>query len=236
MKLNMTEMKTAGIQSIEFLVQGLVFDLSDKGAIFEIQEVGSNYGFTNWNATVTNVNSLAYLNTKFGPGAQIKAEVNTGENGYSYMKITGVKDAHTAAQLESRKEGNKQVVTALGWPDADEPSIPAVSNTTAQTLPDQSRQVVASPQAIISNKYDLEGVIVERSYNLMKAFRTDPRGVEIAEWLGEDLFKKEFCTTMRSLMIAVFDKERQYNPTEMAEPSDDELDAAINELNAMSNN
>ena len=88
----MTEMKTAGIQSIEFTVTGLVFDLSDKGAIFEIQEVGTNYGFSQWNATVTNVNSLAYLKTQFGLGAQIKAERGSGGNGYEYMKITGVKD------------------------------------------------------------------------------------------------------------------------------------------------
>ena len=237
MKLNQTEMKNNNIASIQFIVKGLKFDLSDKGAVFDIEEFGSSYGYTQWNATVTNVNSLGFLRTKFGIGAHLKAEIKQGNNGFSFLQITGVGDADIEAPLEVRQEGNKPIVTSLNWPS--QPGVPGggVGESNIHENAEDDTIGPSQPNSYPNNntQIDIEGVVIERCYNLMKAFQTDPRGLEIIEWLGEDLFKKEFCTTMRGLLVTVFGTIRQYTPTDSV-PSDDEIDAAIMELKEMANN
>lgn len=226
-------MKNNNIASIQFVVKGLKFDLSDKGAVFDIEEFGSSYGYTQWNATVTNVNSLGFLRTKFGIGAHLKAEIKQGNNGFSFLQITGVGDADIEAPLEVRQEGNKPIVTSLNWPS--QPVAPGgsveESNGYENAEHDSTTVSPSQPHSYSNNNtgVDLEGVVIERCYNLMKAFQNDPRGLEVIEWLGEDLFKKEFCTTMRGVLVTVFGSIRQYAPTDNV-PSDDEIDAAIMEL------
>ena len=78
------------------------------------------------------------------------------------------------------------------------PSAPAPEPVTAQQSPQVPEQ---APPAPINKDY--AGVVIQQAYQLMTAFRDNPYGQEVLQWLGDDIVKNEFMPTLRGIMVAV---------------------------------